>query len=811
MSEQNRPSTSSGTTPSPGTSPSSGAGNGPEPVEGHRAAYNGFGGTIGRTFSQSRPWWPAEQRADGHPNIVLIYLDDLGFADIGSYGSEISTPQLDRLAAAGVRFTNYHTTPLCSPSRAALLTGLNPHRAGFAVPANSDPGYPAYTFELPDDTPTLAESLRDAGYATFAVGKWHLTGDRSLHDAASKASWPLQRGFDRYFGCMEGLTSLHAPHRLIWDNSPYEVEHFDQDFYLTDELTDRAISMIRSLRASDQDKPFLLYFAHHAVHGPIQAKAADIATYAGIYDAGWDQIRDARFRRQIELGLFGEDTALPPSNSEPGKDVPPWAELNIGQQRLFARYMETYAAAVTAVDDSVGRIVETLEEYGDLNNTVLVFASDNGGTAEGGPHGTRSYFSQFAHVPGLPDTWERDVERDLDLIGGPQTTVHYPRGWAQASNTPFRLYKSDTHAGGIRAPLLVHWPAGGIRGVADDGLRRQYVHVTDITPTLLDLAGIARATHRHGRPSQTVDGVSAAALVRSADALTEHVEQYTETGGNRAYQNEHFKIVTQHRPGSPYQDSEWELYDLVTDPTETTDLAAEQPELVAELAAAWEQAGWQNRVFPLNDHGPAAALRRPSDDHFGDPVTLFPGTPVLERVRSARLVQHRDLQISIDLAVSAGDEGVVVSHGDQGGGYLVTIGADDRGTPTASFVLNAYGRMLRTQPIDLRFGEQQLTVTFRALPDFAWTIRLTDGRSAVDLVDVPQLVGMAPFTGISIGGDRGGPVDWELSHWFSARGRPASAPYSGLLFAVTYTPGRFSATAPSERARVWAEGARIYD
>ena len=264
----------------------------------------GFGGRIGRTISESRPAWPAETRAPaGAPNIVVILVDDLGYSDIGPFGSEIRTPNLDRLAAAGVVVTNYHTTPLCSPSRAALLTGVNPHKVGFAYPANSDPGYPAYTFELPENVPTLAESLRAAGYATYMVGKWHLTGDRSQHDAADRSSWPVQRGFDRYFGSLEGFTSLHAPHRLVWDNSPYQVEEFGDDYYLTDDLTTRAEEMIKGLRAADADKPFLLYFAHHAVHGPIQATTADIADYADDYRSGWAELRRRRFERQRELGI----------------------------------------------------------------------------------------------------------------------------------------------------------------------------------------------------------------------------------------------------------------------------------------------------------------------------------------------------------------------------------------------------------------------------------------------------------------------------------------------------------------------------
>jgi arylsulfatase A-like enzyme len=769
-------------------------------------AYAGFPGRIGRTISESVPAWPSEPAAPaGSPNVVVILVDDLGFADIGPYGSEIATPHLDQLARDGVSFTDYHTTPLCSPSRAALLTGLNPHKAGFAFPANSDPGYPAYTFSLPENAPTLAETLRENGYATFALGKWHLAGDRLQHDGASKASWPCQRGFDRYFGSLEGFTSLHAPHRLVWDNSPYPVQDYPEGYYLTDDLTDRAIEMISTLRAADAEKPFFLYLAHAAVHGPVQAKESDIADYAGAYDAGWDHIRSERFRRQISLGLFGQDTVLPPANHEPGQDVPPWTSLTDDQQRRFARYMEVYAAAVQAVDASTGRLVEHLERLGELDNTIIVFTSDNGATAEGGPEGTRSYYSQFAHVAGLPADWDRDVDRELDLIGGPQTTVHYPRGWGQASNTPFRLYKGHTFAGGIRAPLIVHWPSGGLLGSGDDGLRRQYVHVTDLTPTLLELVGIEPLRQRHGLAAPDLDGVSAAAILRDPDAATAHGGQYTETAGQRAYRRGDLKIVTLHRPGTTFDDAEWQLFDLASDPTETHDLATDHPELVTDLAAAWERDAWANRVFPLDDHGPASALRRPEDDRFAGPITLLPFDGTIERWRSAQLVQHRDVAITASFRLAAGDAGVLVAHGDQGAGYLLVVDIDERGEPIAWFGVNAYGVVHRTPPIGLALGETELLVQLQARPAFRLDVLLTDGRAATALSDLPQLVGMAPFTGISVGVDRGGPVDWELHR------RAGSHRFTGVLHAVRYAPGPLSPEAPSERARVWAEGVRIYD
>jgi arylsulfatase len=467
--------------------------------------------------------------------------------------------------------------------------------------------------------------------------------------------------------------------------------------------------------------------------------------------------------------------------------------------------MQVYAAAVQAVDTSTGRLVEYLERLGELDNTIILFTSDNGATAEGGAEGTRSYFSQFAHLDGLPGDWDRDVDRELELVGGPQTTMHYPRGWGQASNTPFRLYKASTFAGGIRAPLIVHWPAGALLGQGDDGLRRQYVHVTDLTPTLLDLVGVAPNRQRHGRDAPALDGVSAVDVLRDPAAASQHGDQYTETAGQRAYRRGTWKIVTQHRPGTAFDDGEWQLYDLAADPTETTDLASVHPDVVAELAAGWEEAAWANRVFPLDDHGPASGRRRPDDARLGDPVTLMPFGGTVERWRSAQLVQHRDVAITASFRLAAGDSGVLVAHGDQGGGYLLAVDTDGRGEPVAWFGLNAYGVMHRTPPIGLALGESELLVQLQTRPGFRLDVLLTDGRAASTLTDLPQLVGMAPFTGISVGADRGGPVDWDVHR------RSGSHQFTGVLHAVRYDTGPLSADAPAERARVWAEGVRIYD
>ena len=317
-----------------------------------------------------------------------MMCDDLGYADLGCYGSEIPTPNIDRIASEGLRYTDYHSTPMCSPTRAALLTGLEPHRAGVGHVAHSDPGFPGYAMELTPFAPTLPELLRDSGYQTLMVGKWHLTKDSQVNDAGDRSSWPLQKGFDRYYGFLDAFTNFHHPHRLIEDNHAVAVDRYPDDYFVTDDFTDRAISMVRESKASNPSKPFFLYFAHAAVHAPLQAKAVDIETHAGRYREGWDVIRQRRYERQVELGVVPADVGLAPRNTEPGDEVAAWDDLSVEEQTLFARYMEVYAALVDNIDQNVGRFRAALEELGEWDNTLFIFTSDNGGSREGEERGT---------------------------------------------------------------------------------------------------------------------------------------------------------------------------------------------------------------------------------------------------------------------------------------------------------------------------------------------------------------------------------------------------------------------------------------
>lgn len=713
-----------------------------------------------------------------------MLVDDLGFSDLGPFGSEIPTPHIDALAGNGWVFTNYRTAPMCSPARASLMTGINPHRAGFGFVAHVDPGYPGFTCEIPEDAPTLAESLRAGGYATFMVGKWHLTVESRLHDAADRSSWPLQRGFDRYFGSMDGFTSLHHPHRLVRDNSVVDLPEFPEGYFLTDELTDEALAMIDELRVNDVEKPFFLYYAHTSVHGPIQAKQVDIERHQGRYSEGWNRIRETRFERQRSLGIVPQHAELPQDALANGDSIPSWEALGEEDRELFARHMEVYAAAVDEVDQSVGRLTEHLERLGELDNTIIVLASDNGGTAEGGPSGTRSYFAQFGITANLPEDWVRDVPRQVNEIGGPRLFSQYPTGWARVSNTPFRSFKTSTYEGGVHAPLIVSWPDAPSR---ERGLRDQFVFVSDLAPTILELAGVEPLTERKGLAAKEIDGRSVAAVLNDAKESGREV-QYFECVTRRAYIEGRYKIVS---PEGPSPDvgaagGRWELYDLEKDPTETNDLAAAHPERVAELADRWREQAWLNTVFPLDDDGSLHTVRPSSEAALSEPVTIPAFRPPLERFRASKLTQLRSFRVEASLRLDgedAGASGVIVAHGDQGGGYLVAI-VDGR--PRIAY--NAYGDMHRAVGKPVVPGDHEVVLHVEELEGLRWRLRLEwDGVTSAEIAEVPMLIGMAPFTGISVGYDYGGPVDWEL-----AEEHGAFRFTGGTIERLRYVPGATS-------------------
>jgi arylsulfatase len=747
--------------------------------------YPGFQGTVGRTFAGSEPFWPERVSAAGKPNVVVILVDDLGYSDLGCYGSEIATPNIDRLAAEGVRFTDFHSTPMCSPTRASLLTGVNPHAAGVAAVVHADPGFPGYAMELAHDLATLPEIFRDAGYFTAMVGKWHLSKDSLQNDAAAKASWPCQRGFDRYYGFLDAFTNLHQPHRIVADNHTVAVDQYPDDYYFTDDMTDQAIAMIRSAKASEPTKPFLLYVAHGAVHAPLHAKAADIAAQRGRYDDGWDELRAARFERMRQLGVLDDDVRLAPRNNEPNFDVAAWNELPEDQRRLAARYMEIYAAMITNLDENTGRLLAAIEQLGELDNTIVIFTSDNGASREGEVEGTSSYLVHLMN----PSDVDHDLTR-IDEMGGPTTMPHYPRGWAMAGNTPFRLYKINTHAGGHTVPFIMRGP---IATTDQGGFRRQYQYVTDVLPTLLELCDLEHpADHgaeRNGEPLRPIHGASFVPCLTDPSHASTHDEQYVEMLGHRGYRLGDWEAVTLHQPATRFDDSEWELYDMSVDPTQLNNLAAERPDILADLAGRWEEAAWQNLVFPLDEGSQLKyVLRPPWQATFEQPLTIVAGTPTLERWRSLQLLFLRSCTITVRFECTADDEGVLLSHGDQGGGYVIWLDAagvhvghnDGRG-----IIRTLNGP--RPEP-----GVHEVVFDLDAIGGMQWNPTFSLDGAEVDRDERwPCLFAMAPFQGIDVGIDRRSPVVWSMYQ------QHGPYPYTGQIEWVRYEPGPVPPDGPS--------------
>ena len=750
--------------------------------------YAGFGGDVGTIFSTSTPDWPRHPTApDGAPNILVMLADDLGFSDLGCYGAEIDTPNLDALADQGLRYTNFHVNPMCSPTRASMLTGLNHHLAGMGHVAHFDPGFPGYAMEIRDNAVTMAELFRENGWASLMVGKWHLCKDAHLSEAGPRHSWPLQKGFERYYGILDGFTNFHQPHRLYEDNHALNIDQFDDDYYFTDDLTDQALAMVKEVRSAHPTKPWFMYFSHGAVHAPLQAKTDDIEKYRGMYEAGWDAIRQQRYDRQKELGVIADHAVLPPRNTEERHAVEAWEDLSSQDQELFARYQEIFAAMVDNVDQNFGRMRDELERMGEWDNTIIVFTSDNGGSREGQEIGTSAYFRTLlsnAAPSGLEDT-AIDYAR-LDLLGGPQTLAHYPMGWAMVSSTPFRLYKINTHQGGQQVPLIVAWPD---RLAGEGGLRTQYQHITDLLPTLAEMAGVEVPTTKHGEQLPKPAGASFAPSIDDADASSSHPEQYYEMIGHRGFYRDGWSAVTCHQARTSFSDEAWELHDLRADPTETTNLAGKHPAKLAELQEAWERAAWANQVYPLDEgNNVKAVMRPPWEKELVEEITIYPGTPTLERWRSLQLISFRSFDIRVSLDWRRGDQGVLFAHGDQGGGYSMFI--DDG---QLVFAHNGYGTMTELSCGSMPEGaaEVHLSVSTVDGDRLRWNAAVAvDGITVATVDDLLVLMAMAPFQGVDVGIDRRSPVSWRM---YEQHGPFA---YEGALHHLRFTPGELSEFAP---------------
>jgi arylsulfatase len=724
------------------------------------ARDDAFHGVIGRTVAESTPSWPTRPHpGEDAPNVVVVLVDDLGFSHFGCYGSSIETPNVDRLAASGLRYTNFHVTPLCSPTRAALLTGRNHHEVGMRSVANFNTGFPNMRGEVSLRAATMAEVLRDEGYATFAVGKWHLCQMEDASAAGPYDQWPCQRGFDRYYGFLDGETDQFHP-ELTYDNHRVEPPGGPDDgYHLSEDLVDHALGFIHDSTSIRPDRPFFLYLAFGATHAPHQAPAPYLEKYRGRFDEGWDVARAGWFARQVEMGLVPPGTALAPRNA----GVEPWASLPDSHRRLAARLQEAFAGFLEHTDTQIGRLVDALEQLGRLDNTVLLLCSDNGASQEGGPFGVMHEMKYFNFILETPD---EAIER-IDDIGGPRSHTNYPWGWAQAGNTPFKWYKQNTHEGGVHVPLVVHWPRG-IDAAARGTTRDQFHHVNDLAPTVYDLMGIDAPAVYRGVEQLPVTGTSMRYSFDDADAPSAKGVQYFEMMGHRAIYEDGWKAVTRHTPGVAFDDDTWELYNVEVDRSECHDLAAAEPDRLAAMIALWWREAEEHAVLPLDDrtvelfgakfrdHGVHRA-----DRHY---TYLPPVSPLPSQAGPAIGGRSWDLDATIERPHGA--QGVLFATGTENSGLSVFV-LDD----LLMFDYNFFGEhLVATSTAAVPTGRSVVGVRFRRA-GASGTAVLHIGGVECGGVAIPTVMRMISSVGASIGFDHGSAVSERYDAPFPFEGR----------------------------------------
>lgn len=535
------------------------------------------------------------------PDIIMIVLDDVGFSDLGAFGSEIRTPNMDALAAGGLRYNRFDTRAVCTATRAALLTGRNNQTVGLAdLPAETPQGPENQTKdrgELPSNAPLVSETLHAAGYATYAVGKWHVAPEYEDGSPGKNGSWPLQRGFDRYYGFPSGWTDQYHP-TLLEGNAQIATPQ-REGYHLSADLVDRTIA---DLRSTPENKPAFVYLAFGAAHSPIQAPRAYIDRYAGQYDRGWDVMRAERLTRMKALGVVPQDTHLTAHNN--GDRL--WADLSDTEKRVYARFMETYAGFIEHTDDQIGRLVADLKARGRFDNTLIVLVSDNGAAGEGGQKG---YFEKLYQPSSMTID---DIAARLDDLGTDKTQSQYQRPWARLGTTPFNRYKVWPYAGGVRTPMILSWPAGADAGAVRD----QYVDVIDLAPTFVDVAGARYETEVKGQPVIPVAGRSLRASLRNPRAPSPREVQYFELRGNRAIRQGDWRAVAMHQIGTDFDNDRWELFNLAADFSESVDLSARYPEKLSELKALWWSEARRYANPPISEPPERFARRNSYSDAF---------------------------------------------------------------------------------------------------------------------------------------------------------------------------------------------------
>ncbi|TCN31698.1 arylsulfatase [Kribbella orskensis] len=660
-----------------------------------------FRGKVNVDIRDSEPdWTPFEppKAPEGAPNVVYIVLDDVGFSAMSSYGGPIETPNIDAIASRGVRFTQWHTTALCSPTRSCLLTGRNHTRNSMACITEAAIGFPNASGTIPPENGMLPEILGERGWNTYMVGKWHLCPTDEMNLAATRRNWPSGRGFERWYGFLGAETNQWYPD-LVYDNHPVDQPRSpEQGYHLTDDLTDKAIEFIKDAKSIAPEKPFFLYYAPGACHAPHHAPKEWIEKFAGRFDQGYEAMREQTLARQKELGLVPADTELPPVNpigtpqtrtGPDGQPFPeldytrPWDTLNDDEKRLFARMAEVYAGFLGHVDHHIGRLLAYLEQTDQLENTMVVVVSDNGASGEGGPNGS---VNEMKFANGIPDDLAENLAK-LDDLGGTKTYNHYPNGWAMAFNTPFKMWKRYEFNGGTADPCIISWPMGSS---ARGEIRHQYHHAIDIVPTILDVLGVDAPETIKGHTQSAFDGISMRASVEDASAASGRTTQFYSMLGSRSIWHEGWKAVTTHPTVSGWANfnaDEWELYHVDVDRSEIHNLAAEQPEKLRELVNIWFAEAGANNAFPLDDRSALEILTTPRPQ-LSAPKDRYVYYPDTAPVSEWQAVNTRGRSFVIGALVDIpepGAEGVLFAMGARFGGHALYV-KDNRLHYVNSFV-----------------------------------------------------------------------------------------------------------------------------
>jgi arylsulfatase len=654
----------------------------PEKVEAEAKAANAFNGVVALDVRNSKADWTPftpKKAPSGAPNFLFILYDDTGLAAWSPYGGRINMPTLDKLAANGLTYTQWHTTALCSPTRSTLLTGRNHHLNGMAAITEAADGFPGASGRLPDQTATVGQILQDAGWSTFWIGKNHNVAEQDVASGATRSQWPLRRGFDRYYGFLGGETNQWYPD-LVEDNhfieQPYGPE---QGYHLSKDLADKAIEFLRDQKATNPSRPWYLWYNPGANHAPHQAPKEYIDKYKGKFDDGYEAYRTWVLERMIAKGILPKGTQLTPLNPMPtdvanqADVVRPWDSLSPEEKRLFSRLAEVYAGFSEYTDAQVGRIIDYLEETGQLENTVVFYAADNGASGEGSPSGS---VNENKFFNGIPDSVAENMKY-IDALGGPDTYEHYPTGWAVAFSTPFQMFKRySQYAGGTACPMVISWPKG-IKARGE--IRHQYHHSVDIVPTMLEIAGLEMPKVYKGVEQYPLSGVSMRySFDAKPDDRTQKRRQYYAMLGTRGIWEDGWKAVAVHSPisGKGHFDKDvWQLYHVDADRSESKDLAKENPDKLQTLIKAWSEEAERNFVLPLDDRTAPElfAINRPSDEPTRERNIYYPDTAPVPEALAAN-VRGRSYKILANVEITDPNaSGVIFAHGSRFGGHALFL------------------------------------------------------------------------------------------------------------------------------------------